>query len=203
MFDWLGGLLGYKATKDTNVASAQQAQQQMAFQKASTQKQMDFQKEMSNTAVQRRMRDLRKAGINPILAGSREASSPAGASSAGAQAPMQNPTSSAIAAARQKQELNNLDAQWHATEAQAFASQEQAKLNASSAYKLKGEMAKAKVDEQYYKSTFGRNARFVELAGNAAKPVAAAIGGAVIGSKLKGAKGFKPAQFNRKTGEIK
>ena len=188
MFDWLGGLLGYKATKDTNVASAQQAQ-----------KQMDFQREMSNTAVQRRMRDLKKAGINPILAGSKEASSPAGA-----QAPMQNPTSSAVQAARQKQELANLDAQWHATEAQAFASQEQAKLSAASAYKLQGDMAKAKVDEQYYKSTFGRNARFVELAGNAAKPVAAAIGGAVIGSKLKGAKkGFKPAQFNRKTGEIR
>ena len=60
--------LGYRGAKKQNVASAQQAQQQM-----------DFQREMSNTAVQRRMADLKAAGINPILAGSKEASSPAGA----------------------------------------------------------------------------------------------------------------------------
>ena len=56
----ISGLFGYQGSKEQNVASAQMAQ-----------KQMDFQRDMSNTAVQRRMADLKKAGINPILAGSK------------------------------------------------------------------------------------------------------------------------------------
>jgi hypothetical protein len=64
----IGGLFGYKGAKEQNIASAQQAQNQM-----------DFQERMSNTAIQRRMADLKKGGLNPILAGKFDASSPSGA----------------------------------------------------------------------------------------------------------------------------
>lgn len=69
MAAWIGGALSAGGALLQGLASYKSAQ-----------KQMKFQRQMSNTAVQRQMADMRKAGINPILAAKYGgASTPSGA----------------------------------------------------------------------------------------------------------------------------
>lgn len=85
----IGGALGYIGTKETNKANLAIAREQMSFQER-----------MSNTAVRRRVKDLRRAGINPILAGNIAASSPGGAS-----AVMQNALATGVNSALQARQV--------------------------------------------------------------------------------------------------
>lgn len=76
-----GAGMGYAA--GAQIEGQQQANQQNAEQ---AQHNRNFQENMSNTAHQRAVSDMKKAGLNPILAAGSPASTPSGA-----QATMQNP----------------------------------------------------------------------------------------------------------------
>jgi hypothetical protein len=109
----VGGLIGKSGQKSANAANLKIAREQMAFQE-----------KMSNTAYQRSASDLKKAGLNRILALGSPASSPAGA-----QATMQNENAqlgqsvaggvnSAVALAQGIASIKNTQAQTSKTQAE-------------------------------------------------------------------------------------
>lgn len=136
-----------------NRLSREMARESMKFTSEQAGRQMAFQERMSGTAYQRAVKDMRAAGINPMLAYSQGgASSPGGAAGAGAAPRMENvlgpAVSSAMHAVRLRQDLKNLREQGkiyanQAREVGARADREQAR---NIAYGLRRRAGKLEID---------------------------------------------------------
>jgi hypothetical protein len=110
--DFLGPILSYKGTQDTNNTNLEIANNNSAFNAAQAQLNRDFQADQSATSYQRATKDMQAAGLNPMLAYSQGgASTPSGAQGVAAQVTMQNPLSSAVDAYHRSQERNVMGAQ--------------------------------------------------------------------------------------------
>lgn len=182
-----GGLYAQYATderqKDAQAFNAQQAANQM-----------QFQKEMRNTAYQAAMKDMRKAGLNPILAYQKgPASSPSGAMAQTDYKEVRDvltpAISSAMQARRLEQELQNMDEQnKNLRETNKLIGAQTTQANATTAKTvadtaISSEMLKeaqrkgeiAGIDQKFYQSTIGTILRNIGLGIGEVNPITRTI----------------------------
>lgn len=116
----VGSYMGYRGAKDVNNA-------QMGM----SREQMEWEERMSNTAMTRRVADLRKAGLNPMLGYSSQASTPSYQipQLQNEKAILGNGISTAVQA---KLQADNIKAQTAATEAQTRKTDAEARIVESS-----------------------------------------------------------------------
>lgn len=140
-----GGLLGKEGAEDQNHANAKQAQLNR-----------DFQERMSNTSYQRGMKDMKKAGLNPMLAFMKGgASTPSGAQAemVNEQAPLAKGVSESAVNAATVQNLQATSAKSEAEATKAIADTDLAAAQAAETrartpnYEKTGRLTEAQIDE--------------------------------------------------------
>lgn len=155
-FDILGGFLGLGGQLATNESNADIARMNNQFNAQQAQLNRQFQAEMSNTAHQREVDDLRKAGLNPLLSVNAGASSPGGGSASSSGNPvMQNPMESLSGIGSALRDLSRLENETNETNARIESTKVRNKVDIANSNldpdqrkKLQEEINKLKYDQQ-------------------------------------------------------
>ena len=139
-----GALIGGAASLIGGFMNRDAARDASATNQASAREQMTFQKEMSDTAYQRSMKDMKLAGLNPMLAYQQGgASSPGGASASAVMPDMSDAASGLAGSAKdyinQKRERALMDSQVDLQELQGKAAKAAASQSLASARKAQTE----------------------------------------------------------------
>lgn len=155
----LGGVMGQSGQAATNAQQMAMFQQQMAFNHQEAWDARIWNKEMAETAYQRTMTDMKKAGLNPILAANLGGAIPAGSPQAAAPgAPgLGNPGSAMQAGITGAGDAMGKAALWKTAMAQADKDASTVKVNEKQEANIEAMTSKTKQDERTSKSAEGLN----------------------------------------------